>query len=114
MKKSIIILIVFSLLVFLIGCSTTETENNEPEIVKLMIEQVDESSFYVVTTAEGNELTYAYYVLKDDEVLEKFPYERDAHFSYTAEEPGIYKVRAYIKDREDNRVSEYTEEIEIN
>lgn len=119
MKKYLIILIVTLLVVA--GCNASNTSKSEtkkdsiePKIVNLMIEKVDDSDFYVVTTAEGNQLNYAYYVFKNNEIFEKFPYKKDAHFSYSAKEPGIYKVRSYIKDLDGNIVREDTEEIEIN
>ncbi|MFD1451535.1 triple tyrosine motif-containing protein [Oceanobacillus sojae] len=131
MKNNLIILIFISLLFVAIGCSSTnkselenetmaesetkiENDSIEPHIVKLMIEKVDDSNFYVVTTAEGNELNYAYYVFKDDELLERFAYEKDAHFSYSPNESGTYKVRSFIKDQDGNVVREDTSEIEIN
>lgn len=121
MKKGLAALIFASLLIIVAGCSSANTsnskgenDNNEPEIVNLIIEKIDESNFYVVSTAEGNKLEYAYYVLKDNDVIEKFSYEKNAHFSYDAKESGVYKVRSYVKDVNGNIVRQDTEEIEIN
>ncbi|MFC4661448.1 hypothetical protein [Oceanobacillus aidingensis] len=137
MKNNLFILIFVSILVLAAGCSSTNTsesqsepeqktdtnsetrsetgnDNIEPQIANLMIEKVDDSSFYVVTTAEGNEINYAYYVFKDGEVLEKFPYKKDAHFSYSPTESGTYKVRSFIRDQDENIVHDDTDEIEFN
>src|SRR4051812_41045759 len=113
MKGKLITLLIVTLLA-ISGCSndTSKTEqkketeqasaSSEPKFAKLIIEKVNESQFYVVTTADGNQLNYAYYVYKNGEVLDKFQYKKDAHFSYTVKEPGTYKVEVYIKDRDGN------------
>ncbi|WP_062108585.1 triple tyrosine motif-containing protein [Bacillus niameyensis] len=111
--KKIIVLIIASLFVIATGCSPANTSKSEPEILDLTIEIVDDSNFNVVTTAEGDQLRYAYYVFKDNEVLEKFAYGKDAHFSYSAKEPGLYKVRSYIKDKDGKIVRKDTKEVEI-
>lgn len=115
----------FSLLTILLllvsGCSNETTkkglsensEENAPKIVKVIIEKVDSSNFYVVNTAEGEELEYAYYVYKDNKVIDKFYYKKDAHFTYKVKEPGSYKVKAFIKDKNDETVSKFTEAIEM-
>ena len=123
MKGKLSILLICILLA-VVGCNNNSTdseggtnqvaESNEPKFAKLMIEEVDESTFYVVATADGNDLNYAYYLYKDDELLDKGNYIKDAHFSYTVKEPGTYKVKVYIKDRDENIVSKYTEEVEMN
>ena len=111
-------------LILMVGCSNGIGESkqgtdeasvsSEPQLpVKLIIEQVDESNFYVVATAEGNQLDYAYYVYKDDKVIHKIGYRKDAHFKYTAKEPGVYKVKVYLKDEEGNTTSKNTNNIEL-
>ncbi|WP_404329936.1 triple tyrosine motif-containing protein [Mesobacillus maritimus] len=89
------------------------TNSIEPKFVNVMIEKVDSSNFYVVTTADGEELSYAYYVSKDGEIIDKFEYKRDAHFSYTVKEPGSYKVTVYIKDRNGNTAKSYSTEVQM-
>lgn len=117
MKRKLITLLIVAL-ISITGCSNDtskkDSENSEPEIVNLMIEKVDDSHFYVVATAEGSKINYAYYVYKDGEVLEKYPYKKDAHFSYTAKEPGVYKVAVYVRDQYGNKVRKNTKEVEIN
>lgn len=89
------------------------SEEDAPKIVKVIIEKVDSSNFYVVNTAEGEELEYAYYVYRDNEVIDKFYYKKDAHFTYKVKEPGSYKVKAYIKDKNEEKVSKFTKAIEM-
>ena len=90
------------------------SESSKPKFVKLMIEKVNESNFYVVATADGDELTYAYYVYKDGEVVDKILYKKDAHFAYTVKEPGTYKVEVYLKDKNDNKAIKMTNEVVMN
>lgn len=121
MKVKVLSLVIIILLM-ISGCSnqsaekesSENTEENTPRIVRVMIEKVDSSSFYVVNTAEGEELQYAYYVYKNDEIIDKFSYKKDAHFTYTVKEPGSYKVKAYIKDKNDETESKYTETVEMD
>lgn len=116
MKVKVLTLLIVTLLL-ISGCSNQSTEKassqDSPRIVKVIIEKVDSSNFYVVNTAEGENLQYAFYVYKDDELLDKFNYEKDAHLSYTVKEPGSYKVKAYVKDENDKTVSEFTQTMEM-
>ncbi|GAQ19560.1 lipoprotein [Oceanobacillus picturae] len=120
MGKKLIVLIVAALLL-ISGCGndtqedtdSTNSNKSKPEFVKLIINKRDSSEFYVVATAEGSQLSYAYYVYKGDELLEKKSYVKDAHFSYQVKEAGTYKVKVYIKDKDENVASKYTNEIEV-
>jgi major membrane immunogen (membrane-anchored lipoprotein) len=103
MKIKILTLVIVAILA-ITGCSkdsTTkqESKGEQPKIVKVLIKKEDAKNFYVVTTAEGKELTYAYYVYKDKKLLKKFPYKQDAHFAYKISKPGVYKVRVFVRDK---------------
>jgi len=89
------------------------SKEDSPQISNVVLELKNETDFYVVTTAEGNGIRYAYYVIKDGEIYEKFPYEKEAHFSYTAEEPGEYKVRSFVKDKDGNKITKDTDTVNI-
>jgi len=102
MKIKVLTLVMIALLA-ITGCSkdsTTKQESKEdhPKIIKVLIKKEDAKNFYVVTTAEGKQLTYAYYVYKDKRLLKKFPYKQDAHFTYKISKPGVYKVRVFVRD----------------
>jgi hypothetical protein len=94
--------------------SIKKTTVKEPRIVSAMIKKKDPHNFFVVTTADGNGLYYAYYVYKDNKVLKKFPYKPNAYFGYTAEKPGTYKVKVFVKDNTGKKVSIVTKPISIS
>lgn len=83
-----------------------------PEIIELTLEQQNERSLDVVSIAEGEGLSYAFYVIKDNEIYERFGYTKDSHFSYEITEPGKYKVRSYVKDKDGVKVQKDTKTIE--
>jgi ABC-type Fe3+-hydroxamate transport system substrate-binding protein len=120
MKLKLFTLLILSMILFA-GCSggTEKTgsnqtsKDNKPEIVKVMIQKVDPENFYVVTTADGNKLDYSYYVIKDKKTVKRYVYKKDAHLAYKVNEPGNYKVRVFIKDKDGNKASEYTETIKM-
>jgi uncharacterized lipoprotein YehR (DUF1307 family) len=75
-----------------------ESKGDQPKIINILIKKEDAKNFYVVTTAEGKQLTYAYYVYKEKKLIKKFSYKKDAHFTYKVSQPGVYKVRVFVKD----------------
>ncbi|QIZ05612.1 hypothetical protein HFZ78_01685 [Priestia megaterium] len=88
------------------------SKESEVKIAKAMIKKVDTQNFYVVATAaSGNNLTYAYYVYKDNKVIEKQLYKKDAYFSYKITAQGSYKVRVFLKDANGKIVTKDTETI---
>ena len=120
MKTKFFILLGIVLLI-ITGCSNnkTQTKSNQdskvtqPEIVKVMLKRGNSENFYVVTTADGNHLKYAYYVYKDHKVVKKVPYRKDAYFEYRVSAPGEYKVKVFIKDSTDKTVSKYTDTVKM-
>jgi Heparinase II/III-like protein/Heparinase II/III N-terminus len=74
-----------------------------PKIKNVEIQKLEDESIKVKCNAVGNELKYAFYVYKNNEVLEKFHYQRNPIFKYIPREPGSYMVRAYIRDKFNER-----------
>ncbi|WML58606.1 triple tyrosine motif-containing protein [Neobacillus sp. PS2-9] len=93
--------------------ATSTAKESKLKIDTVTIKKVDSKNFYVATTAEGNQLSYAYYVYKDNKILKRFPYKKDAHFEYKVTKPGTYKVKVFIKDSSNKKVSKYTKDIKM-
>lgn len=90
-----------------------EQKQEETKITKLTLEQDGDQDIKIIANASGEGLIYAYYVLKDNEFYEKFGYQKDNKFTYTITEPGHYKVRVFVKDKEGNKVTKDTEVVEF-
>lgn len=90
-----------------------EEKDKEIEIIKLTTELVGTHDINVVTTASGEGIIYAHYVLKNNEFYEKLGYQKDNKFTYTITEPGNYKVRVFVKDKDGNKITKDTEIIEF-
>lgn len=120
MKSKLFTLLIVMLLL-ITGCGKDSSKNasdqkakgNEPKIEKVVIKKEDSKNLYVEVTAEGKELTYAYYVYVDNELLKKFPYKEKAHLNYKISKPGVYKVRVFVKDKNDKINAETTESIRM-
>jgi serine O-acetyltransferase len=63
--------------------------------------------------AQGEDLEFAYYVYKDDEVIEKFPYDGNSSFLYNLSEEGSYRVRTYIRDKSGNKIAKTSKTIDF-
>lgn len=55
---------------------------------------------------------YAYYIYCDDKIVKKFGYSYNNQCSWWMEDEGIYKVKIFIKDKNGNKQSVYSESIE--
>lgn len=53
-----------------------------------------------VTGAESG-CEYAFYVLKDEEVLDRTAYQKNGRYVYWPTEPGAYRVKAFVRDGAD-------------
>lgn len=53
--------------------------------------------------ANGDNLIYAFYVYKDDTVIQKFPYTQNSKFLFNLSEPGKYRVRVFVRDDQGNQ-----------
>ncbi|MEK4893630.1 triple tyrosine motif-containing protein [Bacillus sp. FSL M7-0996] len=127
MKKLIVLLV--AMLVIIAGCdkgSTKEAskeskqnktnQQEKAESVKIKqanIEKDDKNTLKVTTKAVGEKLSYAYYVYKDDKVIEKTSYKENSSFTYTAKEPGTYFVRVYAKDGNNKTDTQNTEKVKV-
>ncbi|NMD38510.1 MAG: hypothetical protein GYA87_07535 [Christensenellaceae bacterium] len=54
----------------------------------------------IIAEASGGsgEYQYAYYVYKDNAIIERFYYTENAQFNYTPKSTGTYMVRVFVKD----------------
>ena len=89
---------------------------NEPKklrIKKLILNKVDASSVEVKCLADGQGLSYAYYIFKDKEVIEKHSYQKNATFKYIAKEPGTYSFRVYVRDTNNEKIAMNSSEFTI-
>lgn len=83
-------------------------------IESVSIEVVEDKTLKVFAEATGEDLQYAYYVYRDEELLEKIAYEKSANqLNYLTEVEGLYKVRVFIRNTDGEKETKYTEEIEV-
>ena len=94
LEKKIYFLVILSLIAIIAGCGNDDklekseeegriikeekqqdesSKEEGPKILDLTLEQKDTAEIYVETTAKGNDIQYAFYVMTDDdEIIEKF------------------------------------------
>lgn len=61
--------------------------------------------------ARGKDMKYAWYVFKDNEVIEKNWYKSSNLICWEPAEKGKYKIKIFVKDTENQVVSKMTDEI---
>ena len=64
-------------------------------------------------SAEGDDLVYHWYIFRDSNVVYDGLLSQNNNILYTPDKPGIYKGLVYVKDRYDQCIREYSEEIII-
>lgn len=118
MKKLMVVLA--ATVTVMAGCGQeTQESNASDEAVKNVqikeanIETSGDHTLEVTTETEGEDLTYAYYVYKDNKVIEKTSYEKNDTFTYEAEEPGTYFVKVYAKDGNGDTDTQITNEAQL-
>jgi len=116
-------LTIVSIVVFLLitGCSIGSekdaanegAKSGSPKIESVELKKVDNSTLEATVTAEGQELEYAYYIYKDNKLLEKIFYKPNTSLSYKVKEPGEYKVKIFVKNKQEKTNSKYTSAVKI-
>lgn len=67
----------------------------------------------VVKSFDSEENEYAYYVYYNGRVIEKFFYTKNTCFAYYPSLPGIYTVQVFKSDKNGEKESKFTEEVEF-
>lgn len=74
-------------------------------INEIKYEIIDFYRLKATCDATGKNLKYAFYIIKDNEVVHKTKYSLDNTMDIPLDRPGIYTIKAYIKQN-DNRISD--------
>ncbi|WP_131101176.1 triple tyrosine motif-containing protein [Bacillus sp. SYJ] len=88
-------------------------KNTSLKIDEVKINTINGKTLMVDVKATGEKLTYAYYIYKGEEIVEKIWYKPEHSLKYEVKEPGKYKVKAYAKDANKKIDSVYTNEVTI-
>lgn len=125
MKKIVLMLLLSSVIIFQ-GCANLKGSDDQEKdistseqkvvmkIESTSIEVVNDKMIRVSVEAIGEDLEYAYYIYKNDELLEKIYYEESVNqLEYQVEENGLYKVRIFVRNIEGEKETKYTEEVNI-
>jgi Heparinase II/III-like protein/Heparinase II/III N-terminus len=83
-----------------------------PEIADTSITHLN-STLKVTCNASGDKLSYAFYIYRNNEVIEKIMYGPSDTVLYSLSQPGVYQARVFVRDQFGNKVTKYTEELSI-
>jgi hypothetical protein len=83
-----------------------------PKIKNITINNID-NNIEVQCYAVGEDLRYAYYIYRNNEIIEKIYYKPNAKLIYPIKEPGKYMVRVYVRNSQQQYVAKNSEVIEI-
>ena len=97
-----------------IGKTKESGDKMSIEIKKIHMQLVNFFQLNVECIASDDKLLYAFYLFKDHEILEKRPYTKSSKAVFNLNEEGIYSVRVYIKDRNQNTTAETTDKWKFN
>ncbi|MDA1522949.1 triple tyrosine motif-containing protein [Bacillus cereus] len=92
-----------------------EQQKAESSIVisEVNIDKTNERTLKVDVKAKGEDLNYAYYIYKEDKIVEKIWYGTDSFLTYEVKEPGKYKVRVFAKDKNKKKKDIFTNEVTV-
>lgn len=88
--------------------------NSSPLIRKVEINKLDNNMIEVKCNASGKNIKYAYYIYKDNTILEKIPYGQRSTLIYEIKDIGSYKVRVFVRDANNKTIAMTTNNIIIN
>lgn len=119
MKGKLVMLLVIILLM-VTGCNketggngaSQSAEGTGPKIEKVTLKKV-ESSLKVECIADGENLSYAYYIYKDNKVFKKIGYKKEKQLSYKVQQPGEYQVRVFVRDSNNKRIAKSTNAVKV-
>ncbi|MGN1230420.1 MAG: hypothetical protein ACI4TP_00825, partial [Anaerotignum sp.] len=83
----------------------------ENTIINTKIELSEINKMTVFVEKENEADRYAYYIYKNDKVIEKVSYTDQNTNVYWVSEPGIYKVKVFVKDAQGNKKTILTDEV---
>lgn len=84
------------------------------KINHVSIQQSSENELRVESKATGKDLNYAYYIYKDNKILEKINYSSKDSFTYKLEESGEYKIKVFIQDKNGDKDSKETTKLQVS
>jgi serine O-acetyltransferase len=80
----------------------------------LIIDVVNFFQLKVKCKASGDQLKYAFYLYKDQEIIEKSTYSDNPEILFNLQDKGLYSVRVFIKDKQNNKIANTSEKITFN
>ncbi|PFO80413.1 MULTISPECIES: polysaccharide deacetylase family protein [Bacillus cereus group] len=78
------------------------------------IQQNSGNKLRVESKATGEELRYAYYIYKDNKILEKIDYSSESSLTYKLKESGEYKIKVFIQDKNGDKDSKETPKLQVS
>lgn len=79
----------------------------------MSIELTDLNKITVVVEKRNDDDKYAYYIYKNDKIVEKIKYSDSNKNIYWATEPGKYAVKVFIKKKDGEKSSQFTDAIDF-
>lgn len=86
----------------------------ENGVINTKIELSEINKMTVFVDKENEADRYAYYIYKNDKVIEKVSYTNQNTNVYWVSEPGVYKIKVFVKNTQGNKKCTLTEEIHFD
>ncbi|OXS55486.1 hypothetical protein B1B00_18660 [Bacillus sp. DSM 27956] len=85
-----------------------------PEISSADIIMESDSTLKISCISSGIDLEYAFYIYRNDQLIEKCMYSPVSEIKYKITKNGKYMARVFVRDKSGRRVTKYTNGITIN
>ncbi|MGM0753041.1 MAG: heparinase II/III domain-containing protein [Bacillota bacterium] len=85
-----------------------------PEILSVDMVRENASTLKISCCSSGMNLEYAFYIYKDDELIEKIMYSTSHEIGYKITDNGKYMSRVFVRDKTGSRDTKYTKSITID
>ncbi|WP_404347892.1 heparinase II/III family protein [Sutcliffiella horikoshii] len=89
----------------------SEVEPNRKFELRKVDIQLKNSNLEINCNAIGEGLKYAFYIYKDNEIIEKIHYQADSKLIYKLNDAGTYKARVYVKEKQEEIIRKNTKEV---
>ncbi len=87
--------------------------NIEEVKLNLIIDSENNKKLRADCISSDESISYAFYLYKDDKIVEKKMYTSNSYTTFNINEKGFYYIKAFIKDLNNNKTSAVSEKIEI-
>lgn len=95
-------------------CNIMDQNIEDVYPIKLITIENDKENLVVECITTGSSLEYAFYIYKDEKILEKIYYTSNSKLYFPIKERGRYKCKVFVKNRNGNKFIQMSDYVTFN